>query len=111
MKRVLVVLPFVWACAEGVPDPVAPPPRVIEAFWLAQAMGEVERPPPPETSLQSISLGYVGDAPLTGGMMQSDQPEADEQPGEDDDSEAAPELLSRRGTLRIGTGTRRRRRR
>lgn len=72
---------FVCGCAEsrfmvdetaldGIPvseqarqDP-APP---VDTFWLQQALEESSRPPP--RPVRSISLGYIGDAPLTGGMM------------------------------------------
>lgn len=44
-------------------DP-APP---VDTFWLQQAVEESTRPPP--RPVRSISLGYIGDAPLTGGVM------------------------------------------
>jgi hypothetical protein len=44
-------------------DP-APP---VDTFWLQQAIAESTRPPP--RPVRSISLGYIGDAPLTGGVM------------------------------------------
>lgn len=42
----------------------APP---IDDFWLHQAIEERTRPP--LVRPQSISLGYVGDTPLSGGVM------------------------------------------
>jgi hypothetical protein len=42
----------------------APP---IDSFWLQEAVAESTRPPP--RPVHSISLGYVGDTPLTGGVM------------------------------------------
>ena len=44
-------------------DPVPP----VDTFWLQQAVAESTRPPP--RPVRSISLGYIGDAPLTGGVM------------------------------------------
>ncbi len=39
-----------------------------DSFWLAQAIVEANRPPP--TAFRStVSLGYVGDAPLSNGVM------------------------------------------
>jgi len=38
-----------------------------DSFWLAQAITEMNKPPPQRA--RSISLGYVGDAPLGGGVM------------------------------------------
>jgi hypothetical protein len=113
MRLAFALLIATCGCVDAVV--LAPPPRrPIETFWLAQAMGEVQRPPPPSASLQSISLGYVGDAPLTGGMMLGDTEEAGEEPSDDDDDDSAarPTLLFRHGTVHIGAnGPRRRRRR
>ena len=44
-------------------DPVPP----VDTFWLQQAVAESTRPPP--RPVHSISLGYIGDGPLTGGVM------------------------------------------
>lgn len=44
-------------------DPVPP----VDTFWLQQAVAESTRPPP--RPVRSISLGYIGDGPLTGGVM------------------------------------------
>ena len=38
-----------------------------DSFWLAQAITEMHKPPPLRP--RSISLGYVGDAPLSGSVM------------------------------------------
>jgi hypothetical protein len=43
---------------------LAPP---ADSFWLTQAITEMHKPAPMRP--QSISLGYVGDAPLSGGVM------------------------------------------
>ncbi len=43
---------------------LAPP---ADSFWLAEAVSEMRKPPP--VRARSISLGYVGDAPLVGGVM------------------------------------------
>lgn len=100
------------ACMQTSPIALRPPARPIETFWLAQAIGDVQRPPPPSTSLQSISLGYVGDAPLSGGMMAGDSvEEGEQQPEDDDDSAMLPALLFRHGSVHIGSGTSTRRRR
>jgi hypothetical protein len=108
MRVSVVPLFFVLGCVDAVVV-VPPPKRPIESFWLAQAMGEAQRPPPPRYGLQSISLGYVGDSPLTGGVM-LDTPDAEEeQPPDDEDTEVTPEVWSRHGTIRIGTRRRRRR--
>lgn len=39
----------------------------VDTFWLQQAIAERNRPPP--EPVHSISLGYVGDTPLSGGVM------------------------------------------
>jgi len=38
-----------------------------DSFWLAEAVTEARKPPPARA--RSISLGYVGNAPLVGGVM------------------------------------------
>jgi len=43
------------------------PAPAIDSFWLQEAVAEQTRPPP--RPVRSISLGYIGDAPLTGGVM------------------------------------------
>ena len=43
------------------------PAQPVDTFWLQQAVEESTRPPP--RPVRSISLGYIGDAPLTGGVM------------------------------------------
>ena len=40
---------------------------MVDTFWLQQAVAESTRPPP--RPVHSISLGYIGDGPLTGGVM------------------------------------------
>jgi hypothetical protein len=47
---------------------VQPPgPNTEDGFWLAQATSESSRPPLQRP--KSISLGYIGDEPLAGGVM------------------------------------------
>jgi hypothetical protein len=63
------------ACAEPLQlDAVASPAQqnlemhaVVDAFWMHQAVEEQTRPPLERP--RSISLGYVGDTPLTNGVM------------------------------------------
>ena len=65
--RVILFLPL-CAC-EVAAEPMPPiTPAVVDSFWLTQAMVEANQPPPPPHA-RSISLGYVGDTPLSGGMM------------------------------------------
>ncbi len=78
----LVILGLGCGCAETplevlVAEPVseeAPPVQQNaelappgDSFWLAQSITEMQKPPPLRP--RSISLGYVGDAPLSGGVM------------------------------------------
>jgi hypothetical protein len=39
-----------------------------DSFWLAQAIAEANRPPPTPIR-QTVSLGYIGDEPLSSGVM------------------------------------------
>ncbi len=39
----------------------------VDDFWLHQAIEERTRPP--LVQAQSVSLGYIGDTPLSGGVM------------------------------------------
>ena len=50
--------------AEQAQQDPAPP---VDTFWLQQAIAESRKPPP--RPVRSVSLGYVGDTPLTGGVM------------------------------------------
>lgn len=72
--RWLVALGFaLLGCAESRLEELPPvqqsadllPP--VDAFWLRQAVDEATKPPLEHP--RSISLGYVGDTPLTGGVM------------------------------------------
>ena len=40
---------------------------MVDGFWLHEAVDEATRPIPERP--RSISLGYVGNTPLTGGVM------------------------------------------
>jgi hypothetical protein len=69
----LALLLSVSGCVESQLDELPPiqqnatfsPP--IDDFWLHQEIEERTRPP--LVRAQSISLGYVGDTPLSGGVM------------------------------------------
>lgn len=79
--RWVVLLVLICGCAEsrfmvddtgldGVPvaqqreqEPMPP----VDTFWLQQAVAQSTEPPP--RPVRSISLGYIGDAPLAGGVM------------------------------------------
>lgn len=39
----------------------------IDTFWMQQSIAAMREPPP--VPVRSISLGYIGDAPLSGGVM------------------------------------------
>jgi hypothetical protein len=39
----------------------------IDTFWLQQSIAAMREPP--RLPVRSISLGYIGDAPLSGGVM------------------------------------------
>ena len=52
-------LPAIQSRAELLPP--------VDTFWAQEAADIATRPDPPRA--RSISLGYVGDAPLTGGVM------------------------------------------
>lgn len=43
------------------------PEPPVDSFWLEEAIDEQTRPRPHRP--RSISLGYIGDAPLSGGVM------------------------------------------
>jgi hypothetical protein len=51
-------------CVESHLVAMQPP---IDTFWLQQEIAAMHEPKP--TPVRSISLGYIGDAPLTGGVM------------------------------------------
>jgi len=60
-----------FGCVESQLEPrmqAAPPqPQIVDTFWLQQSIAAMHQPPP--APVRSISLGYIGDTPLTGGVM------------------------------------------
>lgn len=48
-------------------DHALPSRVVVDDFWLDQQIAAMSEPPPVRP--KSISLGYAGDAPLSGGVM------------------------------------------
>lgn len=48
-------------------DQGRPYPTVVDDFWLNEQIAAMNEPPPRRP--KSISLGYAGDAPLSGGVM------------------------------------------
>jgi hypothetical protein len=86
MRRLFwgAVSAWLWGCAgaDEAARPLAAPcsyesqeeeqaqaaaPAVADSFWSAEAQDELSRPRP--RLRRSISLGYVGDEPLSGGVM------------------------------------------
>ena len=78
--RALLLLLLTCGCAEsrfmvdpafdGIPQEesrAVDPAPAIDSFWLQQAVSEANKPPLQRP--RSISLGYIGDGPLTGGVM------------------------------------------
>jgi hypothetical protein len=43
----------------------------VDTFWLQQSVAQMREPKP--LPVRSISLGYIGDTPLTGGVMNRPQ--------------------------------------
>lgn len=52
---------------EPLADTQPPAPAIEDSYWIHQSVEEATRPPPHHR--QSISLGFVGDEPLSGGVM------------------------------------------
>ena len=50
-------------------DHALPSRVVVDDFWLDQQIAAMSEPPPVRP--KSISLGYAGDAPLSGGVMRN----------------------------------------
>jgi hypothetical protein len=101
------VLGVVVVCG-CVPTPIEVAPPRLSTFGLAEAMAESQRPEGPARTLESVSLGYVGDAPLAGGIMADSPPPDDMQAAEEAEEELAPPFfIARRGTIRIGMKRRR----
>jgi len=88
--RAAIVLLLMCGCAEsrfmvdpafdGIPQEqlrAQDPAPAIDSFWLQQAVSEANKPPVQRP--RSISLGYIGDGPLTGGVMR-DTPIAPQNP-------------------------------
>lgn len=63
-----------------------------DTFWLAASREEVTRPP--LVRARSISLGYIGDTPLTGGVMR-DTPMPTPLPMIENDIQPAPRCACR----------------
>lgn len=51
---------------EPMPDTLPPAPAIADSFALYEAQSEATSPRPRRP--RSISLGYIGDAPLAGGV-------------------------------------------
>jgi hypothetical protein len=75
MRRVVIAMfLFVCGCAEQTSLDALPPMQAqnamfppVDTFWLQQEVAHMREPRP--LPVRSISLGYIGDTPLTGGMM------------------------------------------
>jgi hypothetical protein len=73
--RLLILAVCLTGCAESQLAELPPmqqtnamlPP--VDTFWLQQSVAALHEPPP--LPVRSISLGYVGDAPLAGGVMRN----------------------------------------
>jgi hypothetical protein len=76
MRRVVMAL-LLCGCAETTFDVLPPvqsqnamfPP--VDTFWLQQEVAALHQPKP--LPVRSISLGYIGDTPLGGGVMHDTQ--------------------------------------
>ena len=82
--RWAVIMLLVCGCAETTSLSVLPPMQSqnamfppVDTFWLQQEVAQMREPKP--LPVRSISLGYIGDAPLTGGVMSGPQEEQQQQ--------------------------------
>jgi len=76
--RWAALLLFVCGCAESTSLEALPPMQAqnamfppVDTFWLQQEVAQMRAPKP--LPVRSISLGYIGDAPLTNGVMNGPQ--------------------------------------
>jgi len=83
--RWAALLVFVCGCAETLPPEVLPPMQAengmfppVDTFWLQQEVAQMREPKP--LPVRSISLGYIGDTPLAGGVMRDPPIEQQQQP-------------------------------
>jgi hypothetical protein len=70
--RIVVIVLSITGCVES--ESIAPVraidlPRVNDTFWLEQAVAQRQAEQDPPARARSISLGYIGDDPLAGGVM------------------------------------------
>ncbi len=90
MEAVRAVLFIVAVCSVGCVETYDQLPPVqqsvsmqppLDTFWLQQSIAAMREPP--RLPVRSISLGYIGDAPLSGGVMRDTpmpQPQMQMQP-------------------------------
>jgi hypothetical protein len=72
--RFLILAVVLCGCAETMSPDALPPMQAnaqmyppVDTFWLQQEVAAMREPKP--LPVRSISLGYIGDAPLSGGVM------------------------------------------
>jgi len=76
--RWAVIALLLCGCAETTSLEALPPVQAqnnmfppVDTFWLQQEVAQMREPKP--APVRSISLGYIGDTPLTGGVMNGPQ--------------------------------------
>ena len=76
--RWAVIALVLCGCAETTSLDALPPVQAqnamfppVDTFWLQQEVAQMREPKP--LPVRSISLGYIGDTPLTGGVMNAPQ--------------------------------------
>ena len=74
LRAAIAMALCVCGCAETTSLDALPPMQAqsamfppVDTFWLQQEVAQMREPKP--LPVRSISLGYIGDAPLTGGVM------------------------------------------
>jgi hypothetical protein len=74
VARFLILALALCGCAETLSPDALPPIQAnaemlppLDTFWMQQEIAAMREPKP--LPVRSISLGYVGNAPLTGGVM------------------------------------------